>query len=204
MTTTTGRRRPPRSRRRSTLPRRRRLARGGGEARPRRVAVPRAVSAALRRLRAPPDRARGVDQPAQLGLHAAGQAVGGHPELPRPVHARLGDVRPLLERDAGHRHLHAVQRATADRRTARRGTGDEPEVPGAQPVPCGVLRALRARCGGGGRALALPARCQHRRGQRLSGQARAARRHHVAQLVAGGLDRHGRWSPCGGPSASTP
>ena len=118
------------------------------------VSVPGAVPGAVPRVRAAAGRVRHLDQPARLGLPAAGQAVRRPAQLHRPVHARA-------RRDSGDfwKSMRAtgiftvLQRAVPGRRPARRGVAAQPGVPRPDVLPGGLLRAVRAGRGGGRRAL---------------------------------------------------
>ncbi|CAA9374410.1 MAG: ABC transporter, permease protein 1 (cluster 1, maltose/g3p/polyamine/iron), partial [uncultured Nocardioidaceae bacterium] len=155
-----------------------------------RLAVPGAVPRAVPDIRAGPDHLRLVDQPAQLGLHAADQAVRRVGQLPGSTQPRLRVVRGVLELDAGHRHLHAVQRAAPAHHSAGHRRLDEPDVSRAQRRASDLLRPVRA----GGRrhrpAVAVPSRRQHRSGELLHRTGRA-RHHPLAELDPGGVDSTG-------------
>ena len=117
------------------------------------LAVPRALPGALLRLRARADRLRPLDQPAPLGLHAARQAVRRAWRTTRDLFDPDSIAfEPFWNVDAGDGDLHGVQRAAAARGAAGGRAGDEPEVPGPQRLPGGVLRAVRARRRGRRRA----------------------------------------------------
>ena len=131
------------------------------------LALPGAVPGALPRVRDRAGRLRLLDQPAPLRLHAARQAVRRPRQLRQPV-------RPRRRCSASSGRMRAT------------GIFTVLSVPPLLVIPllvalvmnrkfpgatCArrVLRAVRARCGRRGRAVALPARHQHRAGQLLHG-----------------------------------
>ena len=100
-------------------PPRRRGSPGAARRRPRRLAVPRALPGALRRLRPRCRSCSGCGSACTTGTSRCRASRSSASTTTGDLFdARLGLVRAVLELDAGHRHLHAVQRAAAARRAA--------------------------------------------------------------------------------------
>ena len=94
----------------------------------------------------------------------------------RPVLQRLRRLRRLLAEHAGHGDLHGAVGAAAGGRPAGVGAAAEPDVPGPDVLPGGLLRAVRAGRRGGRPALAVPARRQPRPGQPTTSACSGCRR----------------------------
>ena len=122
-----------------------------------------------------------LDQPARLRLHAArtsrSSAWTTTPSCSPPARVILGDFWDSM-RATGIFTVLSVPLLLV--LPLRRRPAAEPEVPRPEPLPGAVLRAVRPGRGRGRRALAVPARPQHRRWSTIPRRARAAGRHPVA------------------------
>ena len=163
--------------------------------------LPRAVPRPVRRVRARARRVRALDQPAQLGLPAARQALRRAGQLHRPVRQLVGAVRALLARHAGDRHLHASSACRSSsccrccsRSCSTAGSRAAPSSgPSSSPRTCSAWPSS-ACCG---RYLLDPS---FGAGQRAARGGRPARRHRLDHRPAVGVDLAGRRSPSGGRS----